>query len=79
MASSSFSGNSNPFGATERTAESGDVPKSLKSNVTRESMAAEKKSGERAHFAASESFYQRMETMINKEDVQSILDKQKET
>jgi len=79
MASSSIPGSSNPFVVTERTVQTGDLPKSLKSDVERESMAAEKKSGKRAHFAASESFYQRMETMINKEDVQSILDKQKET
>jgi len=79
MASSSISESSNPFGATERTGGSGAVPKSLKTNVESESMATERKSEEREHFSASESFYQRMETMINKEDVQSILDKQKET
>ena len=79
MASSSISGTSNPFGAIERTGGSGAVPKSLKANVDSESRATEKKSEEREHFSASESFYQRMETMINKEDVQSILEKQKET
>ena len=81
MASSSISGSSNPFGATERTGGSGAVPKSLKTNVESECRASEakKKLDEREHFSASESFYQRMETMINKEDVQSILEKQKET
>lgn len=79
MASSSITGISNPFGATKRTAGTGDVPKSLKSTVESESMAAEKRSEKQEHFSASDSFYQRMETMINKEDVQSILDKQKET
>lgn len=79
MASSSISGSSNPFGATEKTGGSGAVPKSLKANVESESMATKKKSEEREHFSASESFYQRMETMINKEDVQSILETQKET
>lgn len=79
MASSSISGSNNPFGAIERTGGSGAVPKSSKANVERESMAADKGSDGREHFSASDSFYQRMETMINKEDVQSILDKQKET
>lgn len=79
MASSSISGSSNPFGATERMGGSGAVPKSLKTNVESECRASEKKLDEREHFSASESFYQRMETMINKEDVQSILEKQKET
>ena len=79
MASSSISGSSNEFGTTERTVGTGDVPKSLKSNVQREFMATEKKSEEQEHFSASESFYQRMEIMINKEDVQSILEKQKDT
>ena len=79
MASSSISGSSNQFLATVRTGGRGDVPKSLKSNVESESMAAEKKSEKREHFSASDSFYQRMETMIIKEDIQSILDKQKET
>lgn len=79
MASSSISGSSNPFGARERMGGSGAVPKSLKANVESECRATEKKLDEREHFSASESFYQRMETMINKEDVQSILEKQKET
>ena len=79
MASSSISGSSNPFGAIERTGVSGAVPKSSKANVERESMAADKGSEGREHFSASDSFYQRMETMINKEDVQTILDKQKDT
>ena len=79
MASSSISGSGNLFGATERTGGSGAVPKSLKSSAESKSMATDNKPEEREHFSASDSFYQRMETMINKEDVQSILDKQKET
>lgn len=75
MASSSLSGSSSRFGSTERTGGVGGVPTSLKTNTESESMAAEK--GEQCF--ASDSFYQIMEAMINKEDVQSILEKQKET
>lgn len=78
MASSSMSGSSNPFGSTERTRSIDGAPSSLKSNVESESMA-EKKFEKGEQFLASDNFYQRMEAMINKEDVQSILDKQKET
>ena len=72
-----MSGSSDPFGSTERTRSIGGAS-SLKSNVESESMA-EKNSEKGEQFLASDNFYQRMEAMINKEDVQSILDKQKET
>ncbi len=77
MASSSISGSSNPVGSTERTESIGGSPTPSKSNVKSETRP--EKSEKAEQFLASDSFYQRMERMINKEDVQSVLDKQKET
>lgn len=51
----------------------GNVRPSAASNVKRESEIK----GEQ--FLASDSFYQRMEAMMKKDDVQAIIDKQKET
>ena len=82
MASGSISGSSNPSGSIEKMGSTGDrdVPSSKISNVESEiSMGVGERSQTGEQFLASDSFYHRMKTMVNKEDVQSILDKQKET
>ena len=68
---------SNPYGATEGLGISGE--RNAPSNVKTGSPMSSMKSDGEESFPASDLFCQRMRTMINKQDVQSMLEKQAET
>lgn len=78
MASHSNPGRSHPPGPTEKFGIAGDHD-TPGPHVKTESPKSARKSEKEASFMASDLFCQRMGTMINKQDVHSILDKQTET
>ena len=78
MATHSHPGSSTPSEPTEKIGSTGkrDVPRT---HVKTESPRSARKSEEEESFMASDLFCHVMGTMINKQDVHSILEKQAET